>query len=162
MLLPEKPHGLRRLAGHDGNSARQRFHQGRSPKEQSLPTPGREGPQRLPRRLPPPLSPCPGHSGGLLTPTRGPNEDPQRPTRRVLSLVPDGWSSPCPLLPRPGPQSPTSPGCPLLRRTSGSRKLFPRTRSTVGHGWGSKANRLSCSLMGPPGPPRLSNPSTRE
>ena len=61
----------------------------------------------------PPLSPCPGHSGGLPTPTRGPNEDPQGPTRRVLSLAPDGWSGPCRLLhPRvPSPPRPQAAPC---------------------------------------------------
>ena len=54
ILLPEKPHGQRSLAGHDRNSARQWFHQGPPPKEQSLPAPGRERPPRLPCRLPPP------------------------------------------------------------------------------------------------------------
>lgn len=160
ILLPEKPHGQRSLAGHDRNSARQWFHQGPPPKEQSLPAPGREGPQRLPCRLP---LHCPRAQVTPEASSPQPGAQMRTPgaTRRVLSLVPDGGPVPAPFC-APGSPVPHVPRLPLLRRTSGSRKLFPRTRSTVGHRQRSKANRLSRNLMGPPGPPCLSTPSTGE
>ena len=101
------------------------------------------------------------------------------PTRRVLSLVPDGGPAPAPFcapgspvphVPRlppapfcaPGSPVPHVPRLPPAQKDLRERKAFSKDRSTVGHRQRSQANRLSCNLLGPPGPPCLSTPSTGE
>lgn len=160
--LPEKPHGQRSLAGRDSNSARRWFHQGPplpSPREQGLPAPGREGPLRLPRPLP---LHCP-HA--QVTPeASSPQPGVQMRTPRGQQAGSCPWSpmgGPVPAaFCTPGSPVPRVPRLPPAQKDLREQKLFPRTRSTLGHGRGSKASRLSCNVMGPRGPPRLSTPST--
>ena len=83
------------------------------------------------------------------------------PTRRVLSLVPDGGPAPAPFC-APGSPVPHVPRLPPAQKDLRERKAFSKDRSTVGHRQRSQANRLSCNLLGPPGPPCLSTPSTGE
>lgn len=82
-------------------------------------------------------------------------------TRRVLSLVPDGGPVPAPFC-APGSPVPHVPRLPPAQKDLRERKAFSKDRSTVGHRQRSQANRLSCNLLGPPGPPCLSTPSTGE
>ena len=74
---------------------------------------------------------------------------------------PRWWSSACPLL-RPRVPSPPRPQAAPAQKDLRERKAFSKDRSTVGHRQRSQANRLSCNLLGPPGPPCLSTPSTGE
>ena len=87
------------------------------------PAPGREGPLRLPRPLP---LHCPHAQVTLEASPPQPGVQMRTPGANKEGLVPGPrWvvRSLPPSAP-PGPQPPTSPGCPLLRRTSGSRSFF--------------------------------------
>ena len=110
---------------------------------------------------PPPLSPCPGHSGGLLSPTRGPNEDPQGPTRRVLSLIPDGWSGPCRLLHPRVPSSPHPQAAPCSEGPQGA-EAFSKDSEHSGSQTGEQGQQTLLQSYGASGSTPSKHPLDRE